>query len=102
MADDKLTRYFGSPPGPPGPIQGVIVERPESETVDAELLSESPTAPVELTSQQLGYIHGLLFDRLKDPDDLTARAIYLELKAAAISLGVVWYYGDPPGLEGKG
>lgn len=34
-----------------------------------------------------------------------ARSIYLKLKRAAVSLGVVWYYGDPwpqdPAEEGK-
>jgi hypothetical protein len=100
MADDELTRS-GTPPGP---VEGVIVpfDRAKKKPVEADLLYELPTAPVELNNLQIGFLHGLMYDRLQNPNDVVARGIYLKLKAAAISLGVEWCYGDPPGLGDKG
>jgi hypothetical protein len=99
MAKDALTNY-GTPPGPPGPIEGVLVDR--ADAVDAEPLYQLPTAPVELNSFQTGWLMAFVLPRAMNPNDVTARAIYLKLKAASIALGVEWYYGDPPGLEDKG
>jgi hypothetical protein len=61
-----------------------------------------PTAPVALNVLELGYLGAIcpLWDRAAAGDPV-ARGIYLKLKAAAIALGVVWYYGDPWPVDGK-
>jgi hypothetical protein len=97
MAKDELT-YYGTPPGPPGPVEGEIVDRAQ-EPVEADVLSELRTAPVELTRFEMGFIHGFLYDSLRDPSDMvahaTAQAIYLKMVAASLTL-------NPLGLEGAG
>jgi hypothetical protein len=58
------------------------------------------TISVELNLIELGWltVGGTVWERAKAGDPI-ARALYLKLKAAAIGLGVRWYYGDPWPVE---
>ena len=59
-------------------------------------MAELPTTPVQMNLLELGWLTtgGTVWDRAKTGDPV-ARALYLKMKAAAIALGVKWYYGDP-------
>jgi hypothetical protein len=62
------------------------------------------TSALALDLMEQGWILVAVWGGARDGDPV-ARSIYLKLKRAAVSLGVVWYYGDPwpeaPAEEGK-
>lgn len=52
------------------------------------------TAPMDLELLETGWLMAALWERAGAGDPI-ARSLYLKMKHAAISMGVVWYYGDP-------
>jgi hypothetical protein len=76
MADDKLTRV---------PVEGEFVSRAG---IDADPLYARPAEPVELTQFEMGFLEGLLFDLVQNPNqhEVIARAIHLKLQAASLRL----------------
>jgi len=81
---DKLTCY-GTPPGQPGPVEGVIVDR-AADDVEAAPPNAGPTAPVELTQFEMGFLDGLLDSLLGESDHVIARGIRLKLRAASLAM----------------
>jgi hypothetical protein len=65
-----------------------------------DVLVCAPTAPVEMTTMEIGYLHAFLWGPAALGEPL-ARSLYLKMKAAAISLDVVWRYGDPWNVEAE-
>lgn len=52
------------------------------------------TAPMDVELVETGWLMGALWKPAAEGDPI-ARSLYLKMKRAAISMGVIWYYGDP-------
>lgn len=97
---------------------GELVETCDGDGPDLEALFEScrrhldegpgdpvfaRTAPVRLTLFELGGLTAALWPMVeRRPVDPIARALWLKLRRAAESLGVVWRYGGPEPEDDKG
>lgn len=66
-------------------------------------MNDLKTAPLHLNLLELGWLLAILVEMLRvHPFDEIGRGIWEKQKAAAISLGVEWRYGELPPLKPRG